>query len=449
MDDRPIEYRAELIQPLLASVAAGECCSVVGINGVGKSNLVQHMLRPDVIQHYVGERAPQLRLIYIDSNMLVDWSHWGLFEGLAEVLLTTLGSELPAEVGASLLQRHAQYLAQKKNSALMFRHCADVVHVMCMHWALVLLFDEFDPLFAQLGAQTLRNLRGLRDRHKYRLMFLTFSRNSLLTIHSDDDWDDIEPFAELFTLRELGVHPLRSQDARAEVTRFAMRHATKIGEAVQQRIVRLSGGHPALIRTLTQAALNDQLAHSEAQILMMPAVRLECVKIWNDLTAEEQIGLRLASRGAPLNQAQSSELLLKGVLSRDTTGELVVFSSLFAHYLRALDAVKMTPESAPILVNPHLHSVYYYGQNITDSISRLEYRLLEHLWQHPNQIRPVQAVAEAVYPGEAYTDLKRLRILARRLRKRLSQLAPDQPVPFTISRMHGYRLDLPGSDGVT
>src|SRR5262245_45895262 len=95
---RPLTYRAEIIGPLLTSIAAGECCSVVGISGVGKSNMVQQMLRPDVLRHYLHDQADMLRFVTFDTNMLVDWSAWGVFEGLTEALLSTLGSELSAEV---------------------------------------------------------------------------------------------------------------------------------------------------------------------------------------------------------------------------------------------------------------------------------------------------------------------------------------------------------------
>src|SRR5262245_2964520 len=66
---RPVTYRAEIIAPTLSSIAAGECCSIVGMSGVGKSNMVQHMLRLDVLHHHLGEQADTLRFVILDTNL--------------------------------------------------------------------------------------------------------------------------------------------------------------------------------------------------------------------------------------------------------------------------------------------------------------------------------------------------------------------------------------------
>src|SRR5262245_38447237 len=127
MSKRSVTYRAEIIGPLLSSVAAGECCSVVGMSGIGKSNLLQQMLRPDVLRHHLGVQAEQLRFVTFDTNMLADWGAWGVFEGLMEALLSPLESELSEEIASNLRSAHAQVIAAPGQPALAFRQCAVVL----------------------------------------------------------------------------------------------------------------------------------------------------------------------------------------------------------------------------------------------------------------------------------------------------------------------------------
>jgi hypothetical protein len=452
MQPRPITYRAEIIGPLLTSIAAGECCSVVGISGVGKSNMVQHMLRPDVLRHHLGDQADTLRFVILDANMLADWSAWGMFEGLIEALLSTLGSELVEEGVASLRAAHTQVLATPGQPALAFRHCAEALALLCARWRVVLLFDEFDPLFAQLPGAVLHNLRGLRDRHKYRLMYLTFSRQPLASLRDDGDWNAIEPFVELLTLRELGLQPLHDEDARLEVQRFTARHDRAIGAMAQSLIVELSGGHPALLRALIQEALHDEarIVAERQHLHRSPAIRLECAKIWQQLTGDEQDELLAAARRRKGDRYHSQSMLLKGLLSPRPKGSPAVFSPLFAAYLAELGTPLPQGAPAPLTIDPQARQVIYYGQDIAGQLGEKERALLLYLWEHYGAICPISEVAKAVYPGEQRVydqqygeEFDRLRTLAGRLRRKLVALAPDQPELFAIYRRLGYRLGIP------
>ena len=450
MHKRPATYRAEIIGPALASIVAGECCTIVGMSGSGKSNMLQHMLRPDVLQHHLGPRADDLRFVMFDTNMLAEWSAWGFFEGLSEALLAALGPQLPGEAAGQLQQAHALALAAPGNHAAAMRQCAEALALLCGQWRIVLLLDEFDPLFAQLDSSVLRNLRGLRDRHKYRLMYLTFSRQPLPDLRSDDEWDEIEPFVELLSLRELGLGPLRNADAADEADRFAARHAHTLQPQLREQVVRLSGGHPAILRALTQHALltPNNATLREEQLHKLPTLRLECTKIWQQLSGDEQDTLMLVAHDRPVDGRLAQALSLKGLLQTLGGGSSSVFSPLFATFLQTISTFPAGVR-APIQIDPTRRTVLYYGRDISSEITSLEYKLLLYLWQHLNEVCPVAEVAAAVYPDEQHvydndiSEYERLRTLARRLRQRLERLEPEQPTLFFIFRKRGYRLGVP------
>ena len=71
-------------------------------------------------------------------------------------------------------------------------------------------------------------------------------------------------------------------------------------------------------------------------------------------------------------------------------------------------------------------------------------------------VRPSRSaadVAAAVHPDDQpvylheNSEYERVRTLARRLRRHLEQLAPDQPAPFSIFQKRGYRLGIPLVEG--
>jgi hypothetical protein len=450
MQLRPISYRAEIIGPMLTSIAAGECCSIIGMSGVGKSNLIQHLLRPDVQRHYLAESAGELQFVVFDTNMLAEWSPWGVFEGLAEALLALPGPDLEPELAERIRLAHSHALGAVGNYAAALRECAAALALLCERQRTVVLFDEFDPLFSQLPGSVLRNLRGLRDRHKYRLIYLTFSRQPLPDLRDDDEWDDIEPFVELLSLRELGLGPLRDADAADEVDRFAARHARTLEHRLREQIVTQSGGHPALVRALTQQTLLVQGNPGALgkDLHTIPALRLECTKIWQQLSGDEQDTLALAAHNRSVVGRLAHMLSLKGLLRVATGGTPVVFSPLFTAFVQTIGT---SPAGAPepIQIDPTRRVVHYYGRDISGEITPLEYQLLLYLWEHLNEVCPVADVAAAVYAGEQHvydneiSEYERVRTLARRLRQHLEQLEPDQPMPFTIFRKRGYRLGIP------
>jgi hypothetical protein len=451
MQPRAVTYRAEIIGPLLQSISAGECCSAVGMSGVGKSNVLRHLLRSDVLRHHLNGQASTLRFVTFDTNMLAEWSPWGVFEGLTEALISALAAELPGDVSARLLAAHAQVLAAPGQATLAFRECAAALDILCAQWRIVLLFDEFDELFAQLPGIVLRNLRGLRDRHKYQLMYLTFSRQPLASLWDEADWDAIEPFVELLTLHEIGLKPLCDEDARAEAQHFAARHNRTFSAETESRIVALGGGHPALLRALAQTALdNEECIALECELLhRSPALRLECAKIWQQLNGDERDDMLRVAREPANGHPYTQTTLLKGLLRLRPRAAPAVFSPLFAAYLRTIGGPPPEGAAVPLLVDRQAGRVIYYGRDISAQLGKKERGLLFYLWDRHGQLCSFADLAEAVYPDDSQvyleqnSEFERLRTLAGRLRRKLASLAPDQPELLTFYSGLGYRLGIP------
>lgn len=446
MQPRPIAYRAEIIGPLLTSVAAGECCSIIGSSGVGKSNMVQHMLRPEVIAHYLGVQGTALRFVSIDANLFAAWSNWGFFEGLYTALVDACTDDLASEKVQELKATQGELLRNTDQYAFALRQCSDLIASLCHRWRLVLLFDEFDPLFVNLSEHVLRNLRGLRDRFKYRLMYITCSRHPLETLRDGADWDAIESFVELLSLRELGLHPLTQSDAIDEVIRFAQRHQQELPPPVQTTIAAISGGHPALLRALVQQEVlaSGSIQQHQNQLHHLSAIRLECTKIWEQLSGEETDHLLRMAQGIPLPESQARLVCLKGLVHPETNARLRIFSPIFAAYITSIGQTTTVQRIAPIVVDTETQAIFYYGADITGTLAPRDRVVLTYLWENRDRICGVEQIARAIEPAlpehmEAI-ELEWCTVMMRRLKRRLATLQPDQPVPLIMYRKLGYKL---------
>ncbi|WP_129631441.1 winged helix-turn-helix domain-containing protein [Candidatus Oscillochloris fontis] len=451
LDPRPITYRAEIIEPLIQHLAAGECCSIVGINGIGKTNMLQHLQRFDVIAHYITGNGEPLAFCSLDANMLAEPSGWGFFEGLTVALRVGLRTLLPEVALQRISEEHAAILAAYGNYPMALRRCSNAINVALDYTRLVIILDEFDALLPQISTTTLRNLRALRDRYKYRLMYLALTRERLPTLCPDMYAEESESFLELFSLGEEGLPPLRHEDAQRETVRFSSRYQQTIPPAEIERIIDLSGGHPSLIRTLVQVVLEYGTLSDEPRLLMRraPNVRNECLKIWNDLSDEEQDLLWQAHHHRKLDLHDHADLSLKGLLKPHADG-WQIFSPLLDTLVAGEIArtASVTPNDSqpdPISINPTTQQVYYYGREIGDQLPRLQFVLLAYLYARYGTVCSEEELYKAVYPDESEIDLSsdRIGVLVRRLSKRLQRLVPHQPKLIHTARGRGYRLGLP------
>lgn len=433
MQPRPLTYCADLVASILQTLAAGECCSIVGINGIGKTNLIQHLIRPEVAAHHLGSDPTGLRFIWLDANLFIAWDSWGFYEGVAEALRA---APWPAEQRQALTTIHATILAHPNDRGVALRSCADMLATLCATYRLVLLFDEFDPLFGVLDGQIIRNLRALRDRHKYRLMYVTLTRHQLTYLPAAADWDVVEPFVELLSLHQFGLHPLKPVDSTFDVNRFARRHGLPDPDpGLREQMIYLSGGHPALTRALTHLFLvRGEPQFSVQTLLTVPSIELECRKIWMQLSDDEQEGLIRLASGKPINTLNSADLRLKGLINSDG----MIFSPLIVGYIGTIGQERGT--AAAIDIDPDARRFIYYQKPIEQHLSKLEQDLLIYLWRQLGRICAFDDVAEAVYPAERNFDLTRLRSLTRRLRQKLERIEPDRPCLLRIYPGVGYRL---------
>lgn len=252
-DTYPLDYRASEIQSILSAVQAGECVSVVGLSGSGKSNLL------GFLAHRVP--LPGVRFLLIDCNRLADASPEAFFR----LLLAALGE--PESTGGERTALEAAL--DREIDAASARLC--------------LLLDRFDVLDLHGDSPSARaiagNLRAFRDDHKYALTYVTASRRML---------DSHTELAELFYANTFWLGPLSESDARWSVARYAARRSLAWDDQEIETLIRAAGSYPSLLRAACEAH-STGCPLDTASLLSHPALQLRLQEFWADSPTQQDI----------------------------------------------------------------------------------------------------------------------------------------------------------------
>ena len=432
-------------ETILRIVARGECCGIFGLSNTGKSPLLRALPAAEnlaLYSQYAG--APGL-LVYIDCNRVVELSATGFYEIVVRSLLEVLEvEEAPAatsleaprpETEAAAVAELLHHLHEQHNritSASAFQASLafnSVISECCrqLRQDLVLLFDEFDELYTALEGRTLLNLRALKDNFTHRLVYITATVRPL----SESRTPGEEEFAELFAAHTLPLGLLSLPDAERVIENLG---GANLGQEATKTILRLSGGHFGLLGALTQAARRSP--HAE-RITSDANARAECLKIWNQLRAEDQAALTTlvteADDGLPPHDRD--RLRAFGLVSE--TGE--IFSELFANFVRRQSAMP-AQAAVGVLVDEDAGEVWVDGSKVT-ILTDLEYRLMRLLYQRLDRLTTKDMIVEAVWGG-AYLDKvddARIEKLVSRLRAKVEP-DPARPRYLLTQRGRGYKL---------
>ena len=422
----PLSFRSDLLKHVLANLQSGECCSLVGISGTGKSNVARFLQRRDVQQAYWND--DRIWVISIDSQGLIFNEERKVEYIVTEMMTNRLIEEAESRKISSV------FLTWATES---YNRLQDICRRLCEQHELQLIFvfDQFDDLWQTLDIRFFLNLRNLRDQFKYSVVYLVMTRNRLERMRQDTQV--VESFWELFSAHTYGLGPYNESDALIMLERLATRASFPVSE-IPHEVVTISGGHPAILRAIFWAFCNSsQMSLHIDDLLKIPSVVQECGKVWQDLSPAEQQLAQFIAQQLPLshpNLEALNDLQLKGMLSGDPP---TLFSPLFATYVLQ----KVQSNISGVVVDPRLRQVWLDGQLLQEPLSPLEFGLLEFLARHTGSVCKRKDVLDALYPEEAFhgnTD-QRLDALLSRLRKALGETA-SKPQYLNTHRGGGIQL---------
>jgi energy-coupling factor transporter ATP-binding protein EcfA2 len=257
-DEYPADYRAPEAARILAAARAGECASLVGLSGAGKSNLL------GFLAHRVTWAGA---FVLVDGNCLPHPTA-DAFLGL---ISQSLGYPAPAGGGYPALEGAVSLWLARRPAGL------------------CLLLDRFDALDGAEAQAAARNLRALRDAHKYALTFVTATRRPL---------DARSELAELAFGNTLWLGALGESDTAWNVRQYAARKGLLWDQQTAMAMRKFSGGYPALLRAVCEAHAAGAPLRLDA-LRAHPAVLRRMEEFWADAPAADMLE-RSGLAGLPL-----------------------------------------------------------------------------------------------------------------------------------------------------
>ncbi len=297
---------------------------------------------------------------------------------------------------------------------------------------LCLLIDEFDEIYSSLDERALLNLRALRDRYIGRLNYVTATLRSLPELRAQVFADE---FAEMFVHSTYHMPSLTKKESMLLLDSIGPTPLTAKRKEVCHR---LAGGHPGLIIAISQvlaASPSDEEDFSSI-IGRDPQVRAECLKLWSQLTSEEQDNLLTLSLEP---QAGLPDHVLIRLDDLGLTKDAQPFSPIFADFLgrRARGAeVKVKG----VYLDSDSGDVWVDGIRIP-VLTDLEFRLLALLYERRDKLTDKYLIVTNVW-GEEYlgeVDDARVEKLVSRLRSKIES-DPTKPRYLITQRGRGYKL---------
>jgi len=358
-DPKNMQFREAETRYTLLKLNAGSSVSLVGVGSVGKSNFLRHILHRDIESAYLGPEAEGLHLVYIDPNNMLDAlppvagttnpNSWAGYEIMTHRLYRYFQprfESMPEHVGRDLFQVY-QNLQDGGNpltphvALRNFEYAVDLIIRQGLR--LVFVFDEFEVMLAEMPTKFFRTLRGLRDDYKYQLMYLSVTRKALpdLIVENKYDYDELEPFIELFsdTTRFIGAYS--SRDALDVMKQMIDRQGTALNARAQDLIIKVSGGHAGLMRAAYSLAYELPDTADEAEVAerlaRYRAIQAESHTIWLSLNGAEQAALYNLMGNKPNAidpRATETRMLTEKQLLGKAGDTYVVTPPLFRAYLK-------------------------------------------------------------------------------------------------------------------
>jgi hypothetical protein len=269
-DAYPENYRAAEVRQVLTAARAGECSTLIGLSGAGKSNLVGFLYH----RHH-GDHHGDPVFALVDGNRAQPQTAAGLFRLARQAL-----GDFPD--GPALSAADEMAVLEKAVG----RRMAETGAGLC------LLIDRYDALGEAERTAAAGPLRALRDAYKYQLTYVTATRRPL---------DPSSELAELFYANTIWLGPLSRENALWSAGEFALRRGETWDTAVLDKIIAVSRGYPSLLRACCEAYAAGCKLDNEA-LRAHPAVQRRVQEFWADQPAVEDIR-RSGLAGHPLLSA--------------------------------------------------------------------------------------------------------------------------------------------------
>lgn len=323
----PIEYRNEIVGKIMTLVQQGHSMCIVGLAGVGKSNLVHFIEQPEVSKHYLSqEEVSRTHFLSISCLPGTQPKHQ-IFEAML-----VPAWRICTEIGADI-----NYSPPPGSSS--FHMLRNTVRTLCREHEqrLVYVFDEFESLIKYQPSDVFDNLRALRDDYRTTrdIVYVVITHRLPHLIDGKYSFGDSMLY-EILRNHIFALGPYNNNDSTHMVdTLLEQGDIVGASESDRQRLIMMSGGHSSLLKAVFMEIYPDTHVSAPKILRLVDEsanVRHVCERLWIHLHTDEQNALcRIVTRGR-IDDAIIGFLRKRGLVSNEEPPR--VFSPLFEKYIR-------------------------------------------------------------------------------------------------------------------
>ncbi|HFQ93557.1 MAG TPA: hypothetical protein ENK32_06075, partial [Anaerolineae bacterium] len=149
------DFRKAEVKRIFGWARAGESASVIGISGVGKSNLFNHIRDPQTQGMYLGELNTDTIIVRVNFHYAPDFTDRTVYSLILEQLEMLDGEKerlgLADETLAAMSDLHEKMLDAGSDTLKVQRYFKLAVRQLLAHSSrrLVILCDQFDEVYRE------------------------------------------------------------------------------------------------------------------------------------------------------------------------------------------------------------------------------------------------------------------------------------------------------------
>ncbi len=430
----PEDTRFSEIKKILEFIKEGNSCQIIGVPGVGRSNLLGLLAyNKKVKEKHLGENQKWFHFVLLNFSEIKNktilevtkFIFLGLLDSLRERRMDNEYEKINSFFKESLKANDELVLFDGLKKAIDFLSIEK-------EFTVVFLLDRFEEHIPSLSPDFFSNLRILRNRAKYRFSVVISSSRPIEDILEPTFFSDFYEFTA-GKLIYLTLYDRAGMNFR--IAYLEKITGKKIKNNIIEDVISLTGGHGNLTRHSLEAVLSvNQKINGEIKefLLKQMPVRSALFAIWNALNPDEQTKISLLNFGSI-----DVEFLRKLGLVKDNSLQI----PLLRDYLKDSARIR-SEETGKIVFDKNSNQIKKGQVVLSDKLTSSEFKLLKFFILNGNKVVERNEVVSAVW-GEMQSTAgvteQAIDQLISRLRKKIED-NPNSPVYIQTVKGRGFKF---------
>jgi len=407
----PSDSWGKEIKEVLNFVEKGQSVQLIGIPGVGRSNLLGLLSynRNVRIKHLGEDEQVKYHFVLINFSEIKDKP---LSEVIKFIFLSLIDSlrlrNILKDADAKKELETASSIFNNSlatgDSLVIFNALKRTVDFLCLEkdLSVILIFDRFEDYIPNVSQEFFANLRALRNRAKYKFSVVFSLKRPIEDILEPEIYFDFSEFLQGNTVY-IQIYDKPSFEFR--IKHLEEVDNRKIPEDVIKKVLNLTSGHGKLTRLCLEAWLQEisnsksraagiassdarQISNIQAENFLSNAkIQNSLLDMWNSFTPEESAFIRQLADSGETKQTAPDHLLNIGILA---DGKISI--PLFAEFVK-----RIKPEEEKFVLSASKDEIKRGEVLFSNGLTALEFRLFKFLLENERKILSREEIINAVW----------------------------------------------------